>query len=103
MNQNYSNDQFFGNENFQTTITNLASQSNLGQATGSSTGNFPYVTSVQDASIYSQNQHYNMIQYPQHQQTLQLTSATNSTVVQDNFAVNPPVYPVHSLTFFYRP
>src|ERR1043166_200558 len=97
MNQNYSNDQFL---NFQTITANLAPQSNLGQAVeGSSTVNFPYVT--------SQNQHNSspivyttMAQYPQPQQTLQLTSV-NTTVnpvvpVQDNFAVN-------HFAFFYQP
>jgi hypothetical protein len=87
MDPNYS--KFFGYENFQSTITNLAPQTNYGQSGQTAQMNVPYMPSVQHANIHSLDGGQEV--YPH--QAFQLMT-NNSSVVQ-------PVY--HPTAFFYQP
>ncbi|CAB4430389.1 unnamed protein product [Rhizophagus irregularis] len=83
MNSNYSNNQFFGPDN------NLSFQLNPEQTAAGSHMNNPYMD-VQNSSIHLSNQYYD--------NSGQIS--VNSSIVQDNFAINQLVHP---LKFVYRP
>jgi len=94
MNLNYSKDQFFGFNNYQSVI---APQTNLEQSMTDLHMNVPYMT-VQNAT----NQHYG--NPPEaHAMMTQVSKPLVNMIVNspDNFIVDQPIF--HPTTFYYRP